>query len=146
MFNLSLIEGYEEVAIVDENIIDSLIWNADDRLTYDEVRALEKLKLNYDKWEKDGLSNDDIVEIINTHTDDYGVEYIIENIKAWVYTERDEVTLDEYTEQIIEWGNMTKGMLQIECNFYDLHDLGTKKELVERLVKEYQRKYDVKTI
>ena len=145
MFNLSLIEGYEEVATVDENIIDNLIWNADDKLSYEEVRALEKLKLNYDKWEKDGLSNDDIIEIINTHTDDYGVAYIIENIKAWMYTERDEVTLDEYTEQIIEWGNMTKGMLQNECNFYDLHDLGTKKELVERLVKEYQRKYRVKT-
>ena len=146
MLNLRLIEGYEEVAIVDENIIDSLIWNADGKLTYEEVRALEKLKLTYEKWERDGLSDDEIVEIINTHTGSHGVEYIIENIKAWVYTERDEVTLVEYTEQIVEWGNMTKGMLQIECNFFDLHDLGTKKQLVERLVKEYQRKYDVKTI
>jgi len=146
MFNLSFIENYEKVAIADENIIDSLIWNTDDKLTYDEVRALEKLKLNYEKWEKDSLSNDEIVELINTHTDDYGVEYIIEKIKAWVHTDRDEITLDEYTEQIIEWGNMTKGMLQSECNFYDLHDLGTKKELVERLVKEFQRKYEVKTI
>lgn len=144
MINLSLIKGYEEVATVDENIIDSLIWNADGRLTYEEVRALEKLKLNYEKWEKDGLSTDDIIEIINTRTDGYGVEYIIENIKDWVHTERDEVTLDEYTEQIIEWGNMTKGLLQLECKLRDLHVKGTKKELVERLVKEYQCKYKVK--
>lgn len=58
MLNLSLIEGYEEVATVDENIIDNLIWNADDKLSYEEVRALEKLKLNYVKWEKDGLSTE----------------------------------------------------------------------------------------
>lgn len=65
--------------------IENLIWNADNKLTYDESRAVEKLKGFYDSFQVGELEVEDIIELINTHTNDHEVNQIIDAIKEWGY-------------------------------------------------------------
>lgn len=75
--------AYESLTKFDIERIEDLIWNADNKLTYDESRAVEKLKGFYDSFQVGELEIEDIVELINTHTDDHGVDQIIDAIKEW---------------------------------------------------------------
>ena len=74
---------YESLTKFDIERIEDLIWNADNKLTYDESRAVEKLKGFYNSFQVGELEVEDIIELINTHTDDHGVDQIIDAIKEW---------------------------------------------------------------
>ena len=76
---------YDALTKFDIERIEVLIWNADNKLTYDESRAVEKLKGFYDSFQVGELEVEDIIELINTHTDDHGVDQIIGAIKGWGY-------------------------------------------------------------
>lgn len=78
-------DTYESLTKFDIEQIENLIWNADNKLTYDESRAVEKLKGFYDSFQVGELEVEDIIELINTHTDDHGVDQIIDAIKEWGY-------------------------------------------------------------
>ena len=76
---------YDVLTKFDIERIEVLIWNADNKLTYDESRAVEKLKGFYDSFQVGELEVEDIIDLINTHTDDHGVDQIIDAIKEWGY-------------------------------------------------------------
>ena len=75
----------ESLTKFDTERIEDLIWNADNKLTYDESRAVEKLKGFYNSFQVGELEVEDIIELINTHTNDHGVDQIIDAIKEWGY-------------------------------------------------------------
>lgn len=76
---------YEDLTKFDIELIEDLIWNADNKLTYDESRAVEKLRGFYDSFQVGELEVEDIIELINTHTNDHEVDQIIDAIKEWGY-------------------------------------------------------------
>ena len=78
-------DTYEVLTKFDIEQIENLIWNADNKLTYDESRAVEKLKGFYDSFQIGELEVKDIIELINTHTNDHEVDQIIDAIKEWGY-------------------------------------------------------------